>query len=142
MNTVLKFATFFVNATVLPYEHKIDRSNHYNKTPRNINQNLLDNILVSKLIDIQGYEIWKVNGNVIRDLVDVDFVEGGNPARYRYVPSNQIWVEDNLSREDTIATAVHEIIEMELMKEGLSYGKAHDQAAEIEKQLRNILPDG
>ena len=91
---------------------------------------------------ILGYSVFVVNGEVVRNEVDVDFVAGGNPSRYAYVPENTLWVEYT-SPLDAVATAMHECFESELMRaEGMKYSKAHDAACELEKAFRAQYKDG
>jgi hypothetical protein len=78
----------------------------------------------------------EVEGEKVRDLVDVDFVAGGNPARYAYIQRMHIWIEAKQSQKDKAATIVHELIEYVLMKSGKSYEEAHGIAARWEKQFR------
>jgi hypothetical protein len=81
-----------------------------------------------------------VDGPFVRDNVHVDFVEGGHYYRYAFIPENEIWIEDDMTRLDQVTTAVHETRERYLMKEfGWGYDKAHDAATEIETKLRQLL---
>ena len=40
--------------------------------------------------EYKGYKVFNVDGNYIRDNIDIDFVGGGNPARYQYVPQGDL----------------------------------------------------
>lgn len=83
------------------------------------------------------WKVRSVDGEWIRDNVDVDFVEGGNPARYGYIPIDEIWIEDNLKDLDARATLLHELVEECLMqRDGLTYDDAHDEAAIVEREYR------
>lgn len=89
---------------------------------------------------ILGMRIYTVNGEYIRDYVDQDFVAGGNPGRYTYIPANEIWIEDNLDLIDTLAIILHEIVECSYMvKDGMSYNNAHDIANKKEKTFRKLI---
>jgi hypothetical protein len=82
------------------------------------------------------YTVWSVNGGVIRDEVDVNFCLGGNPARYRYVPKGEIWVEEG-DPKDVAAIAYHEHMETEVMiREGKPYEEAHKEATISEMEFR------
>ena len=89
-----------------------------------------------KIGRVDGYDVVLVDGEAVRDHVHIDFTQGGNPARYGYVPKGEIWVEAGRQRKDQAATAVHELIETREMKRGKSYGKAHDVALEREAAMR------
>lgn len=82
-------------------------------------------------------EVVEVDGEKVRDLVDIDFVAGGNPGRYAYVPHGQIWVESHVSPKDKAATVLHEVHEDDRMRHGgLSYEAAHDEALALERRFR------
>ena len=85
-----------------------------------------------------GYTFYYVNGRYLRDTIDVDFCEGGNPGRYAYIPLDEIWIDNVLEKEDIYATMVHEYLEMKRMiNYNWSYNRAHDYAAGVESIIRN-----
>jgi hypothetical protein len=92
---------------------------------------------------LRGFNVWSVDGEGIRADVDIDFVAGGNPGVYQYVPDGELWVENVYGSVDVIATAFHECLECTLMiRDGLSYSHAHDVAAGFEVKLRQVLVGG
>ena len=97
----------------------------------------LKKILVDKLWEYDGYEFWSVDGEYVRDNIDIDFVEGGNPGRYGYVPEKHRWIEEVIDKGDIVPTAVHEHIESILMEDyGFSYDDAHEIASDYEVEIR------
>ncbi|MEK6932240.1 MAG: hypothetical protein AABW56_00390 [Nanoarchaeota archaeon] len=90
---------------------------------------------VQRLKNHKNLKVFVVNGELIRDNVDIDFVMGGNGARYLYIPINEIWVESKYKKElkDIL---LHEYSELNLMKKGYNYEKAHDLASIKELKLR------
>lgn len=87
------------------------------------------------------FKLFLVDGEYVRNHVDIDFVAGGNPARYAYCPKNELWVEEIYETEqdhiDIVASALHEYYECMLMSEdSLTYNKAHGTAAKLEKKFR------
>jgi hypothetical protein len=91
-----------------------------------------------KLLNWRGRTVWLVDGQAVRDRVHIDFVAGGNPGRYGYVPKNEIWVEEHTTPKDILATTVHEIVETRAMEKlGYSYAQAHEKALKIEQRVRN-----
>lgn len=92
---------------------------------------------IKKLDDYKGCKVYIVNGELIRKKIDIDFVMGGNGLRYLYVPIDEIWIDDAYEDSNEInQILLHEHTETELMKKGLSYGKAHDNASIKELKLR------
>jgi hypothetical protein len=90
---------------------------------------------------VTGLPIYLVDGETIRDDVDVDFVNGGNEAVYpSYIPSSEIWIDDAQHMIDRTATALHELIARDLMlRHGMGYESAHDAANGHERALRKDL---
>jgi hypothetical protein len=90
------------------------------------------------LKNYKGYKVYIVHGDYIRDKIDIDFVGGGNPSRYQYVPNGEIWVENlDDDKDDIQAFIKHEYVECERMKNKKeTYNKAHDEASKEEKKLR------
>lgn len=82
-------------------------------------------------------EVWIVNGELIRNTIDCDFCLGGTGGRYFYIPTREIWLDQNLSPHDRRATLLHESVERGLMiDKGWTYNKAHDVATAKERVYR------
>jgi hypothetical protein len=143
MHRIIDFANIFYKKAIdLKLENKNDRMDRYHLEDRKLPKDILDKVLKSKIINnFFGNEIWQVDGNIIRDLIDIDFTEGGNPGRYQYIPENQIWIEQSLSPEDTVATIIHELTEEASMFQGKDYSTSHNFASDIEKKIRELIPD-
>ena len=91
---------------------------------------------------IGAYKVWIVDGTIVRDNLYIDFVQGGNPGRYRFIPENELWLEKEFRAEDTYATMIHEYVECFYMRQmGMSYSMAHDEAADIEKKFRDAVSE-
>ena len=91
------------------------------------------------IADFGGLRVCAVDGEAIRNLLDVDFTMGGNAARYPYVPDGEIWVDESMSPLDTAATILHEALEYHDMRDrGHAYDPAHTFASEGEIALRHI----
>ncbi len=96
-----------------------------------------DNIRSSKLGNIKGLDIVLVKGEIIRNLIHIDFTEGGNPQVYKYMPAGEVWIEDSMDYDDIASTIVHEIFEYNIMKDlHKVYDDAHDMASGYEMELR------
>jgi hypothetical protein len=86
-----------------------------------------------RLGEISDITVCEVSGHLVRVSVDIDFVWGGNPGRYAYVPLGEVWIEAELEKDDVSGTIVHEIVEENLMRvKGLSYAEAHQRANDYE----------
>lgn len=90
--------------------------------------------LIKKIKD--DVEIWKIDGKLVRDMLDIDFVEGGHEFVYNYVPKNEVWIDNDITTKERKFVILHELFERALMKKGSDYDNAHIKASEIEKELR------
>ena len=90
---------------------------------------------------VTGLAVYLVDGERVRNELDIDFTCGGNEAVYpNYVPKGEIWIDDVLGPLDQTATILHEIVERNLMLgKGWSYERAHDAASSRERPFRSIL---
>lgn len=88
-----------------------------------------------------GLSVYKVDGERVRNQLDIDFTCGGNEAIYpKYVPKGEIRIDDVLNPLDATATCFHEIVERDLMMRlDWSYDDAHDAASACEIILRREL---
>lgn len=101
-------------------------------------------IRIKKFGEKEGFKIFLVDGYKIRQFIDFDFTMGGHGLRYVYVPLNEIWI-DFSNKDETREIIIHEITEFKLMKRGINYDLAHEQASLKEAEIRNkkiILPIG
>lgn len=90
---------------------------------------------------ITGLPTYLVSGERVRDMFDIDFTMGGNEGAYpRYVPKREIWIDDGMHVLDRMATALHEVVERDLMvKRGYDYDRAHEIASKTEIPFRKDM---
>jgi hypothetical protein len=84
-----------------------------------------------------GRRIALVDGTYVRNHFDSDFSQGGNGFRYRFVPRGEIWIDAQISQDEWPLIAFHECQEVELMRQGMSYDKAHNIAKRLEDRIRH-----
>jgi hypothetical protein len=120
-----------------------DRLATYSPERDDLGAALLKKVTFKVLGKLLGFTVRVVKGGEMRNLVDVDFMSGGNPGRYAYVPLKEFWVEDHLKAGDLAAVLVHEATECQaMMQEGLEYEVAHDLASKAEQKLRKAIASG
>ncbi len=73
-----------------------------------------------------------VNSNLIRSLYRMDWVAGGHDHVYRFVPDNEVWVDNDIVSKEKPFLILHELHERFFMSQGWEYEKAHDSALKIE----------
>jgi len=96
-----------------------------------------DDVYIERLGSLpEGIEVWLVDGRAVRHDF-IDFVEGGHDLVYDWIPERQIWIDNDLSRDEWPFVIVHEAIERALMEDGMEYDPAHDEANKVEDKLRH-----
>ena len=87
--------------------------------------------LDKKLIEERdGFRIYEVDGEWIKNNLDVGFGTGGHGLVHSYIPMDEIWVWPVVENKWSIA--LHEMIEHNLMKnEGMEFEEAHKKTTEI-----------
>lgn len=96
----------------------------------------LEGIYRLKIGKRRGLDVWIVDGVKVRRELYTDFLFGGNDGRYKFIPTGEIWIDNSISVEELEFTIIHEICELELMKQGMTYTKAHELAAQEELKAR------
>jgi hypothetical protein len=85
-----------------------------------------------------NYDIWIVDGNVVRLKIFSSFLYGGNEQRYPFNPKGEIWIDNAISCEEFGLTLAHELNERHLMaKFGWTYLAAHDSSLSLEQTIRH-----
>jgi len=81
-------------------------------------------------------KVWLIDGELVRDLYDLEFVEGGHDYVYQFIPVNEVWLDNDLAPGEYPFVLLHEIHERYLMATGKTYSQAHRSASSIEHQAR------
>lgn len=116
---------------VKPYLTNRDRMDYYRPHEKSsLPASVLAEIRRTYLGKAGGFTLWGVDCDaVLGNRVDLDFTNGGNGGRYRYCPTNELWVDMLYPPARAAHTLVHEGIEAPLMMaRGLHYNNAHDIA--------------
>ena len=84
-----------------------------------------------------GLKIYLVDGESVR-IDHIKYVAGGNGYAYDWIPKDEVWIDENQKDKpnDMEGTILHELYEIELMKEGMSYDEAHELADAKESEFR------
>ena len=83
----------------------------------------------------EGIVIWIVDGYMVRKNVYPDFGFSGNDLSYHFIPQKEIWIDGQVSCEETEYSIATEMEERKLMEMGKSYDDAYDGA--IDKTQKN-----
>ncbi len=82
-------------------------------------------------------KVWVVHGQAVRDLYFIDFTEGGHDKVYSFVPTGEVWLDDDVSLRERKYVLLHELHERHLMCNGMRYPDAHHDASHIEYYCRH-----
>ncbi|MDO8493467.1 MAG: hypothetical protein Q7S19_02910 [bacterium] len=89
-----------------------------------------------KLLKEYTNEIVKtcvVDSFLVRSLFYIDWVAGGHDKVYpAFVPPNEVWLDNDIVKEEMKYVLLHELHERYWMSKGWEYNKAHASALEIE----------
>jgi hypothetical protein len=83
-----------------------------------------------------GIKVWVVDGELVRDVLFIDFTEGGHDWVYDFVPAGEVWIDDDVRPEERRFILLHELHERALMASGWAYGRAHADSSRIESHYR------
>jgi hypothetical protein len=84
------------------------------------------------------YDVWIVDGGIVRQKIYKEFLYGGNEQRYIFNPIGEIWIDNAISCEEFDLTVAHELNERHLMaKFGWTYENAHDSSLMLEQVIRH-----
>ena len=98
-----------------------------------------------KLYDISlngtNLAVYQVDGKMVKKAGHMDFVEGGHDLVYKFIPANEIWIDDLVDPDERDFVVIHEASEWLLMKYGKKkYDPAHVIANKIELRFRRGNP--
>lgn len=83
-----------------------------------------------------GFKVWLVDGELVRDLFFVEFTEGGHDKVYDFIPKNEVWLDDDNNPDEQEFILLHELHERNLMARGWSYNRSHNSSSKLEYYCR------
>jgi hypothetical protein len=113
------------------YFKKFFKSGSKKKDIEKIHRSLL------KIYSRGKLNVWIVDGELVRGRYFVDFTQGGHDKVYKFIPENEVWIDDNISQRERKFILLHEIHERNLMKKGMAYDSAHQLSSAIEYYARH-----
>ena len=97
----------------------------------------LTNIYLQLYSVRQGIAIWIVDGANVRRDIYPDFGLSGNDLAYYFIPRNEIWIDAQISCEETELSILCELNERKHMASGEDYDHAYEKALGEENKIRN-----
>ena len=87
----------------------------------------------------EGIAIWIVDGYMVRKNIYPDFGFSGNDLSYHFIPPKEIWIDGQVSCEETEYSINTELKERALLGKGKSYDDAYSDAIDITLKLREDM---
>lgn len=94
---------------------------------------------VKNIGSISKFKIWYVDGNYIRKNLSEEFTNFGQHYRFRFIPKNELWIDNEHSKKEKNFFIDHLLVENRLMSEGKSYEEALAKADRVEQKERKKL---
>jgi|WetSurMetagenome_2_1015567.scaffolds.fasta_scaffold00794_16 hypothetical protein len=86
-----------------------------------------------------GIAVWVVDGYMIRKDLYPDFGFSGNDLAYHFIPAGEIWIDGQVSCEETEYSIALELKERQLMASGMSYSDAYEDAVQMVREMRRSM---
>jgi hypothetical protein len=87
----------------------------------------------------EGIDIWIVDGYMVRKNIYPDFGFSGNDKSYHFIPPKEIWIDGQVSCDETEYSIATELKERKLMEAGKSYDDAYSDAIDITLKNREDM---
>jgi hypothetical protein len=84
-----------------------------------------------------GVSVWIVNGRLVRSTFDIEFTEGGHDHVYEFIPTKEVWIDNDVEEVERPYILVHELHERNLMSKGWTYNRAHAASSRLEYRCRH-----
>ena len=101
----------------------------------------LENIYRVPMGTREGISIWIVDGYMVRKNIYPDFGFSGNDLAYHFIPPKEIWIDGQVSCEETEYSISTEMLERKSMEKGKSYDDAFSDAIDNTLQQRQVMEE-
>lgn len=99
----------------------------------------LENIYRVPYDSVDGITIWIVDGYMVRKNIYPDFGFSGNDLSYHFIPSGEIWIDGQVSCEETEYSINNELLERKGIASGKSYDDAYSDAIDMTQIRREAM---
>jgi hypothetical protein len=83
-----------------------------------------------------GISVWIVKGQYVRDRIDEEFTNFGQPRAFPFIPPGEFWLDEENAPGEEEFFLRHLIVEYQLMAGGSDYDSALDRAGKAEREAR------
>lgn len=107
-------------------------------------KNLPDSIKLQNIYRVpvglrEGISIWIVDGYMVRKNLYPDFGFSGNDLAYHFIPPREIWIDGQVSCEETEYSIALELKERQLMVQGKTYSDSYEDAVQMIQNMREAM---
>ena len=89
---------------------------------------------IRRLDERGDLQVWVVDGSYIRGHMDEEFTNFGQHYRYRYIPLNELWIDQENGAGEQQFFIDHLLVERRLMARGMPYEAALPAADRAERK--------
>ena len=97
---------------------------------------LLRDIYRAKLPTRRGLHVWVVDGAIVRRDVFPDFGFAGNDLYYQFIPSKEIWIDDQVNCAEMDYQLMHQLRERAAMARGADAATAYGRGSDVQIAAR------
>jgi hypothetical protein len=91
---------------------------------------------LKKIITVSKFSVYFVDGKYVRDRLSEEFTNFGQHYRFRFIPKNEFWIDNERTPGEEEFFIDHMLIENRLMAKGMSYDDALSRADKAEMKER------
>ncbi len=99
----------------------------------------LQNIYRVPADTVDGMAVWIVDGYMVRKDIYPDFGFSGNDLAYHFIPPREIWIDGQVSCEETEYSIQQEMTERKELAAGRSYDDAYSDAIDLVQSNRKAM---
>ena len=99
----------------------------------------LENIYRVPVDERDGITVWIVDGYMVRTNIYPDFGFSGNDLSYHFIPHKEIWIDGQVSCDETEYSIATELRERKLMEQGKAYDDAYSDAIDMTQKNRQDM---
>lgn len=94
---------------------------------------------IRKIVSISKFNVYSVDGKYVRDHLNEEFTNFGQHYRFRFIPENEFWIDDEHTPGEAEFFIDHMLVENRLMAEGRNYDDAIVLADKAEMKERRKI---
>ena len=94
---------------------------------------------IKKIASISKFTVYSVDGKYVRNHLGEEFTNFGQHYRFRFIPQNEFWIDDERTPGEAEFFIDHMLVENRLMGEGMTYDDALVLADKAEMKERRKI---